>query len=65
MKNFARMAALAAAATIFSTPALAQVGPGNGPATATLRISKPLLLSRTSHLDFGTVVVWGDGTVDM
>jgi spore coat protein U-like protein len=65
MKNFARLAALAAAATITATPAAAQVAPSNGPATATLRVTKPLILTRNSHLDFGTVVVWGDGTVDM
>ena len=65
MKNIARMAALAAAATLVATPAFAQVGPTNGPATATLRVTKPLILTRTSHLDFGTVVVWGDGSVDM
>lgn len=65
MKNFARLAALAAAATIAATPAVAQVAPSNGPATATLRVTKPLILTRNTHLDFGTVVVWGDGTVDM
>ena len=65
MIKFARMAALAAAATVVATPAFAQVAPTNGPATATLRVTKPLILTRTSHLDFGTVVVWGNGTVDM
>lgn len=65
MKNFVRMAALAAAATIVAAPAAAQVAPSNGPATATLRITKPLVLTRNSHLDFGTVVVWGNGTVTM
>ena len=39
--------------------------PSNGPATATVRITKPLTLTRVAHLDMGTVVVWGDGTVAM
>ena len=64
MKNFARMAVLAAA-TLAATPALAQVAPGNGPAQARATIVKPLTLSRVNHLDFGSIVVWGDGTVDM
>ncbi len=66
MTKFVRLAALAAAATI-ATPAAAQVGPTgpNGPATATVRITKPLILTRNTHLDFGTVVVWGNGTVTM
>ncbi len=62
MKNFARMAALAAAATIVATPAAAQNAAN---ANATLRITKPLILTRDSHLDFGTVIVWGNGTVTM
>ena len=67
MTKFVRLAALAAAATIAATPAAAQVGPTgpNGPATATVRITKPLILTRNTHLDFGTVVVWGNGTVTM
>ena len=65
MKNLARLAAVAAAVTIAATPAVAQVASSNGPATATLRVQKPLILTRTSHLDFGTVTVWGNGTVDM
>jgi len=65
MTKFVRLAALAAAATIAATPAVAQVAPTNGPASATVRITKPLILTRNSHLDFGTVVVWGDGTVTM
>ncbi len=65
MIKFVRLAALAAAATIAATPAAAQVAPGNGAATATVRITKPLTLTRVSHLDMGTVVVWGDGSVSM
>lgn len=65
MSKLVRLAALAAAATIAATPAAAQVVPGNGPATATVRITKPLTLTRNSHLDMGTVVVWGNGSVAM
>ncbi|HYC96151.1 MAG TPA: DUF4402 domain-containing protein [Sphingomicrobium sp.] len=65
MKNFARMAVLAAAATIAATPAAAQVAPSNGPAQARATIVKPLTLTRVAHLDFGSIVVWGDGTVSM
>jgi hypothetical protein len=65
MKNFARMAALAVAATTVAAPAAAQVAPGNGPAQARATIVKPLTLTRVAHLDFGSIVVWGDGTVTM
>lgn len=65
MIKFVRLAAVAAAATIAATPAVAQVSPGNGPAQARATIVKPLTLSRVAHLDFGSIVVWGDGTVAM
>ena len=65
MKNFVRLAALAAAITAVATPAFAQVVPGNGPAQARATIVKPLTLTRVAHLDFGSIVVWGDGTVSM
>jgi hypothetical protein len=65
MKNFVRLAALAAATTAVATPAFAQVLPGNGPAQARATIVKPLTLTRVAHLDFGSIVVWGDGTVSM
>lgn len=65
MKNFARLAALTAAATIVASPAAAQVAPTNGPAEARATIVKPLTLTRVAHLDFGSIVVWGDGTVSM
>jgi len=65
MMKFVRMAALAAAATVVATPAFAQVAPGNGPAEARATIVKPLTLSRVAHLDFGSIAVWGDGTVSM
>jgi hypothetical protein len=57
-----RLAALAAVATVVATPANAQ---NSASATGTVRISKPLILTRTSNLDFGTVVLWGDGTITM
>ena len=60
MKNFARLAALAAAATIVATPAAAQNSAG---ASGTVRITKPLILNKDTDLDFGSVVVWGNGTV--
>jgi len=62
MTKFVRLAALAVA-TFAATPALAQVAPSNGQPTATVRITKPLTLTRVAHLDMGTVVVWGNGTV--
>ncbi|MFL6779228.1 MAG: DUF4402 domain-containing protein [Sphingomicrobium sp.] len=65
MKNFVRLAALAAATTAVATPAFAQVAPSNGPAQARATIVKPLTLARVTHLDFGSIVVWGDGTVTM
>ncbi len=65
MTKFVRLAALAAAATLAATPAFAQVAPSNGPAQARATIVKPLTLSRVAHLDFGSIVVWGDGTVAM
>jgi len=65
MKNFVRLAALAAATAAVATPAFAQVVPGNGPAQARATIVKPLTLTRVAHLDFGSIVVWGDGTVSM
>lgn len=65
MTKFVRLAALAAAATILATPAAAQVVSSNGPAEARATIVKPLTLSRVDHLDFGSIVVWGDGTVDL
>lgn len=65
MKYFARLAALAVATTIVATPAAAQVASGNGPAQARATIVKPLTLTRVAHLDYGSIVVWGDGTVSM
>src|SRR5687768_18028114 len=67
MKNFTRMAALAAAVTIAATPAFAQTASvNNGPVNARAQITKPLTLSKltpTSDLDFGEVIVTGTDTV--
>ena len=67
MKNFARMAAFAAAVTIAATPAFAQTASvNNGPVNARAQITKPLTLSKltpTSDLDFGEVIVTGTDTV--
>ena len=62
MKNFVRLAALAAVATFVATPALAQQVPvqANPNAEAHARILKPLVLRGTRNLLFGDIVV---GTV--
>ena len=61
MIKFARLAALAAAATIAATPAIAApVGVTGQAPTASVRIVKPLTLTRVRDLNFGTLVV---GTV--
>lgn len=61
MNKFAKIAAVAAAA-LATTPALAApvgvTGPG-GPPTANARIIRPLTLSATGTLDFGTIVLNG------
>lgn len=67
MKKFARMAALAAAATIVATPALA-APPGapqgaTPPAQAHVNITKPLTLVAEEDLQFGSVAVYGPGTI--
>ncbi len=61
MNNFAKLAVVAAAALV-ATPALAApvgVTGGSGPPTATARIIKPLTLTATGALDFGTIVMNG------
>ena len=62
MKNFVRLAALAAVATVVATPAAAQQVPvqANPNAEAHARILKPLILKGTQNLLFGDIVV---GTV--
>jgi hypothetical protein len=67
MKNFARMAALAAAATIVATPAIAvPVGvevPATTRPTASVNITKPLTLTRDRDLNFGNVAVYATDTI--
>ena len=67
MTKFVRLAALAAAATIVATPAVAApvCGQPDGH-SARARIVKPLTLTAQRDLDFGTVVcLTGDGTVSI
>lgn len=56
MKNFARMAALAAAATLIAAPAFA-AAPVTQSATAKAKILKALTLNKVGELNFGTVVI--------
>lgn len=62
MKKFARMAALAAAATLVAAPAAAQVS-ATPPAQAHVNITKPLILEAVADLQFGSVAVYGPGTI--
>lgn len=69
MKNFARMAVLAVVATATATPALA-VPPGtpveaDPKAQAHVTITKPLILIADADLQFGSVAVYGPGTVSI
>ncbi|WP_037498640.1 DUF4402 domain-containing protein [Sphingomonas jaspsi] len=57
MTKFVRLAALAAAATLAATPALAAPVAASPAAKASARIVKPLTLTATRDLDFGTIVV--------
>lgn len=57
MIKFARLAAIAAVATIVATPAFAAPVAADPKATATARILRPLTLSRVRDLNFGTIVV--------
>lgn len=56
MKNFARMAALAAAATLVAAPAVAAPVAASPTAKARARIVKPLTLTANRDLQFGTIV---------
>jgi hypothetical protein len=59
MNKFAKIAAVAAAA-LAATPALAApVGVTGAPPSATARIIRPLTLTATGSLDFGTIVLNG------
>ena len=60
MTKFARWAALAVAATLATTLAVAAPTPATPKAKATAKIVKPLTLAATRDLDFGTILV---GTV--
>ena len=60
MTKFARLAALAAAATLFSSPAVAAPAAATPKAQASAKIVKPLTLTANRSLDFGTILV---GTV--
>lgn len=64
MKNFARIAALAAAATAVATPAAAQVA-ADPIGRARVNIIKPLSLAAEQDLHFGNVIVWDAGTVQL
>jgi hypothetical protein len=61
MKNFVRMAALAAAATVIATPALAVDGAPK--AKANVKVTKPLTLAAEAPLNFGEVILVGDTIV--
>jgi hypothetical protein len=56
MTKFVRLAALAAAATLAATPALAAPVSATPKAKASAKIVKPLTLVAQRNLDFGTIV---------
>lgn len=57
MTKFARFAALAVAATLVATPALAVPVGASPKAKASAKIVRPLTLTATQDLNFGTIVV--------
>ena len=57
MTKFARFAALAVAATLVATPALAAPVPATPKAKASAKIVRPLTLAAVQDLNFGTIVV--------
>lgn len=57
MTKFARLAALAAAATLVATPAVAAPVAASPKAQASARILRPLTLTANRNLDLGTIVV--------
>ena len=65
MTNLVRLAALAAAATIAATPAMAAPLPATPVAKARVNIVKPLTLAATRDLHFGTIVVTGNDSVSI
>ncbi|MCL6698818.1 DUF4402 domain-containing protein [Sphingomonas sp. NSE70-1] len=62
MIKIVRLAALAAVATAAATPAGAQVS-ANPPARAHVNVTKPLILEAEEDLQFGSVAVYGPGTI--
>src|SRR5262245_37682572 len=64
MKNFVRMAVLAAAATAVAAPASAQVA-ANPVGHARVNVIKPLSRAAEQDLHFGNVIVWDAGTVQL
>ena len=64
MRNFVRMAALTAAATIAATPVSAQVA-ADPIGRARVNVIKPLELAAEQDLHFGNVIVWDAGTVQI
>ena len=67
MTNLLRMtlAASVAALTLTSAPAAAAPTGSSNSATATARIVKPLTLTRTSHMNFGDIVVQDAGVATL
>jgi hypothetical protein len=65
MTKFVRLAALAAAAAAAATPAVAAPTNATPPARARVNIVKPLTLTATRDLHFGTIVVTGDDSVSI
>lgn len=63
MKNFARLAALAVAATVTATPALAQSAqvPAGSEPQGRARIIKPLSLEALTDMNFGDITVEDTG----
>lgn len=65
MTKFVRLAALTAAAAATATPAIAAPTSATPPARARVNIVKPLTLTATRDLHFGTIVVTGDDSVSI
>lgn len=65
MTKFVRLAVLAATAAVVATPAVAAPTNATPPARARVQIVKPLTLTATRDLHFGTIVVTGDDSVSI
>ncbi len=59
MTKYLKIAAVAAAAVLAATPAVAAPVSASTPPSATARIIKPLTLTATGSLNFGTIVMNG------